>query len=138
MKNCILLFLILLIVTSCNKAEKLNEIENRITNIENQNKILVDSLNSLNSEFIKPFKVYEKIVLSELKNSPNQIISDYEFLIKDFPNSFWKHEAKKRIKNIEDRKKYWSEKDGWKLPEKQKKPELTELIEITTISCPGC
>ena len=138
MKNCILLFLILLIVTSCNKAEKLNEIENRITNIENQNKILVDSLNSLNSEFIKPFKVYEKIVLSELKNSPNQIISDYEFLIKDFPNSFWKHEAKKRIKNIEDRKKYWSEKDGWKLPEKPKKPELTELIEITTISCPGC
>jgi hypothetical protein len=138
MKNCILLFLILLIVTSCNKAENLNEIENRITNIENQNKILVDSLNSLNSEFIKPFKVYEKIVLSELKNSPNQIISDYEFLIKDFPNSFWKHEAKKRIENIEDRKKYWSEKDGWKLPEKPKKPELIELIEITTISCPGC
>ncbi|MDP5157802.1 MAG: hypothetical protein NWQ07_04400 [Flaviramulus sp.] len=102
MKNSILLFLIFLFVTSCNKTDKLSELENRITNIEN--KILVDNLDSVNSEFIKPFKVYEKIVLSELSNSPNQIISDYEFLIKEYPNSFWKHEAKKELKTLRNGK----------------------------------
>jgi predicted methyltransferase len=138
MKNMILSFLFLLIVSSCTNTEKLTELENRIAKIENQNKVLVDSLNSVNAEFIKPFKIYEKIVLSELENSPNQIISDYEFLIKDYPNSFWRHEAKKRIENVEKRKKYWSEKDGWKLPEKPKKTELIEIIEPMVISCPGC
>ena len=95
-------------------------------------------MNSVNAEFIKPFKIYEKIVLSELENSPNQIISDYEFLIKNYPNSFWRHEAKKRIENVEKRKKYWSEKDGWKLPEKPKKPKSIKRIGPMVISCPGC
>ena len=135
MKNCILLFLVFSTIISCDKAEKLNEIESRIANIEEQNKMLIDSLKLLNSEFIEPFKVYEKIVLSELKNAPNQIISDYQYLLKNFPNSFWKHEAKKRIENIENRKRYWSEKDGWKLPNK---PKFIELNRVTTISCPGC
>lgn len=138
MKNIFLSFLVLLIVTSCTNTNKLDELENRIAKIERHNKILVDSLNSVNTEFIKPFKIYEKIVLSELENSPNQIISDYEFLIKYYPNSFWKHEAKKRIENIEKRKKYWSQKDGWKLPEKPKKPEFIEIAEPMVVSCPGC
>ena len=138
MKNIILLSSILLIVTSCVKTEKLNELENRIIKIENLNKRLLDSLNSINAKFIKPFKIYEKTVLSELENSPNQIISDYEYLIKDYPNSFWRHEAKKRIENIEKRKKYWTKKNGWELPEKSKNPELIEIIEPMVISCPGC
>ncbi|MFD0990884.1 hypothetical protein ACFQ1R_12315 [Mariniflexile jejuense] len=138
MKNIFVIIISILLFTSCNDSEKLKDLENRISNIENQNKILLDSLNSVNIEFIKPFKIYEKIILSELKNSPNQIISDYEFLIKDYPNSFWKHEAKKRIENIEKRKKYWSEKNGWELPKKPKKPELIEIIEPMVISCPGC
>ena len=138
MKNIFVIIISILLFTSCNDSEKLKDLENRISNIENQNKILMDSLNSVNIEFIKPFKIYEKIVLSELKTSPNQIISDYEFLIKNYPNSFWKHEAKKRIENIEKRKKYWSEKNGWELPKKPKKPELIEIIEPMVISCPGC
>ncbi|RPD99140.1 hypothetical protein EGM88_03885 [Aureibaculum marinum] len=138
MKNIILFFPILLIITSCTKTEKLNKLENRITKIENQNKILVDSLNYVNAEFIKPFKIYEKIVLSELENSPNKIISDYEFLIKNYPNSFWKHEAKKRIENIKERRKYWSKKDGWKLPSNVKISELNEIIRPPVVYCPGC
>ncbi len=138
MKNIFVIIISILLFTSCNDSEKLKDLENRISNIENQNKILLDSLNSVNIEFIKPFKIYEKIILSELKKSPNQIISDYEFLINDYPNSFWKHEAKKRIENIEKRKKYWSEKNGWELPKKTEEPELIETIEPMVISCPGC
>ena len=138
MKNIFVIIITFLLFSSCNNSDQMKNLENRINKVENQNKILLDSLNVVNTEFIKPFKIYEKIVLSEFKNSPNQIISDYEFLIKDFPNSFWKHEAKKRIENIKMRKKYWSVKEGWKLPKKQKKTELIEIIEVTTISCPGC
>jgi uncharacterized FlgJ-related protein len=138
MKNIFVFILIISLFTSCSNSNKMKDLENRITTIENQNKILMDSLKSVNAEFLKPFKIYRKIVLSELKKSPNQIISDYEFLIKNYPNSFWQHEAKKRMENIETRKKYWSVEEGWKLPKKIKKPELTEIIEITTISCPGC
>ena len=139
MKNIFVLIISILLFTSCNDSEKLKNLENRIYNVENQNKILLDSLNSVNIDFIKPFKIYEKIILSELKKSPNQIISDYEFLINDYPNSFWKHEAKKRIENIEKRKKYWSEKNGWELPKKPEESELTEIIEQPiVISCPGC
>lgn len=138
MKNIFVIILTFILFTSCNDNEKLKDLENRISNIENQNKILSDSLESVNIKLIRPFKVYEKIVLSELKNSPSQIISDYKFLIKDYPNSFWKHEAKKRIENIEMRKKYWSQYEGWKLPEKPKKPQSTETLEVISISCPGC
>jgi len=138
MKNIFVIIITFSLITSCNNNEKLEGLEKRISNIENENKILNDSLESVMIEFIKPFKIYEKIVLSELKNSPSQIISDYEFLIKDYPNSFWKHEAKKRIENIEMRRKYWSEYGGWKLPKKEKKIELIEIIEPTVISCPGC
>ena len=138
MKNTIPFLLTIFIVSSCTHNEKLSELEKRIIIVESQNKILLDSLNSTKNKFIKPFKIYEQLVLSELKNSPNQIISDYKILINDYPNSFWKHEAKKRIENIERRKKYWSEKDGWKLPEKPKKPKLIEIIQPISISCPGC
>ncbi|WP_334058389.1 hypothetical protein [Polaribacter sp. P097] len=138
MKNVFATIITILVFTSCNDSRKLKDLESRISNIENQNKILSDSLKSLNAEFLKPFKTYEKIVLFEFKNSSNEIISDYEFLIKDYPNSFWKHEAKKRIENIEKRKKYWTEKDGWKLPKKPKKTQLIKIIEPMAISCPGC
>jgi outer membrane protein assembly factor BamD (BamD/ComL family) len=136
MKNTIITMLLtLFLITSC-KDDKIKDLENRISNIENQNKILNDSLDFVYAEFIEPFKMYEKIVLTEMENSPKQIITDYKNLIKHYPNSFWKHEAKKRIQNIEARKKYWSEEEGWKLPEKTKKPEL--IIEPMVISCPGC
>lgn len=157
MKYFFRIILVFTILTSCNKTDKLKGFEKRISNLENQNKILVDRLNYINTEFIKPFKIYEEIVLTELENPPNQIISDYDFLIKNYPNSFWKHEAKNRIENIKRRKKYWSKKNGWKLPEKPKKLELTEIIKSSskllekieypappieiidpTISCPGC
>ncbi|EAQ41242.1 hypothetical protein [Polaribacter sp. MED152] len=138
MKNVFATIITFLIFTSCNDSRKLKDLESRISNIENQNKILSDSLKSLNAEFLKPFKAYEKIVLFEFKNSPNEIISDYEYLIKDYPNSFWKHEAKKRIENIKKRKNYWTEKDGWKLPKKPEKTELIKIIEPMVISCPGC
>jgi len=138
MKNTFVIILTLLLVVSCNKTDKINSLENQLTDIKSQNRILVDSLNSVNTKFVKPFTIYEKIVLSESKNSPNQIISDYEFLIKKYPNSFWEDEAKKGIKNIESRKKYWSENDGWKSSKKSKqtqkprKPEIVEIIESTT------
>lgn len=138
MKSTILILIMLLLVTSCNNTDPLSGLEARMTTLENQNKILLDSLNTVNTYFINPFKMYEQIVLSELENSPDQIISDYELLIHDYPNSFWKHEAKKRIEKIERRKKYWSEKEGWKLPEKPAKIELIDLIEPMVITCPGC
>jgi len=116
----------------------MTNLENRISNIENQNKILTDSLNSVNTDFLKPFKIYEKIVLSELRNSPDKIISDYEILIKNYPNSFWKHEAKKRIENVKSRSKYWSEKEGWKLPGVSEISELIKIEDLISTSCPGC
>lgn len=116
----------------------MKDLELRITSLEKQHKTTLDSLNTLNTEFIKPFKTYEKIVLDEFKNSPTKTLSDYEDLIEDYPNSFWKHEAKKRMANIERREKHWTEKNGWKFPEKRKKSEASEIVEIEAISCPGC
>lgn len=116
----------------------MKDLELRITSLEKQHKTTLDSLNTLNTEFIKPFKTYEKIVLDEFKNSPTKTLSDYEDLIEDYPNSFWKHEAKKRMENIERREKHWTEKNGWKFPEKRKKSKASEIVEIEAISCPGC
>ena len=134
-----ILFIIItaLVFTSCNDSQKLKNLELRVSNIENQNRLLSDSLQSVNTEFIEPFKIYEKIILSEFKNAPNQIISDYEFLIKHYPNSFWIHEAKKRIENVKKRKKYWSKKAGWVFPKKPVIP--VNIFESSPIiSCPGC
>ncbi len=133
MKNVYILIISTLFLISCNDSKKLKDLEKRIYNVENNNKILSDSLN----KFVKPFKIYEKIVLSELTKSPNQIILEYESLIKNYPNSFWKHEAVKRIKNVEKRRKYWSEKNGWKLPKKTPNIKVIEIIE-PVVSCPGC
>ena len=71
MKNIFVLILTISLFTSCSNSNKMKDLENRITTIENQNKILMDSLKSVNAEFLKPFKIYRKIVLSELKKSPN-------------------------------------------------------------------
>lgn len=126
-----------LIFSSCSNNSELSVLETRITAIEKENKTLKDSLNSINSDLIKPYQAYEKILLSELETSPDKIIADYELLIKTYPNSYWKHEAKKRIENVKDRRKYWSEKNGWQLPAKPKK-EAPEIFAPQVISCPGC
>ncbi|SFW26286.1 hypothetical protein [Cellulophaga fucicola] len=146
MKNISILILIFSIATSCNDDSKMKDLENRILNIENKNKILSDSLHNVTTKFVTPFQLYEKIVLSELKTPPNKIIANYEALIKNYPDSFWQHEAKKRVENIKNRKEYWSEKDGWKLPSKKTpKIKIPKVIippplyePDPTINCPGC
>lgn len=47
MKSSLILFLFFSLITSCNKTDKLRELENRITSLENQNKLLVNSLNAV-------------------------------------------------------------------------------------------
>ncbi len=138
MKNFVISVLVILIFVSCKRDEKLEDFENRISNIENKNEILSDSIHLLKAQFIEPFKLYEELVLFELKRSPSQSIRDYEFLMREYSGSFWAHEAKKRIENIKTRSKYWSEEKGWKLPKRVKDFETNEIIETTIISCPGC
>ncbi|MBD3864583.1 hypothetical protein [Olleya marilimosa] len=129
----ILLFLSLFCVfTNCEKEDVF--LSKELNELKNSNKKLNAELDSLKKLYINPFKQYENIVLDESKNNPDSIINEYEKLIKNHPNSFWKHESERRIKNIEKRKKYWTKKNGWKLNDIPKKP----LNDEQSISCPGC
>jgi len=129
----ILLFLSLFcVLTNCEKEDDF--LSKELNELKNSNKKLNAELDSLKKLYINPFKQYENIVLDESKNNPDSIINEYEKLIKNHPNSFWKHESERRIKNIEKRKKYWTKKNGWKLNDIPKKP----LNDEQSISCPGC
>jgi outer membrane protein assembly factor BamD (BamD/ComL family) len=135
MKLYYITILSILALISCNDDKKLDLIKTKIEEVEKQNNSLFDSLEIINNTYLTPFKIYEKIVLSEVNKSPEILIKEYKRLIKRYPNSFWMHEAKNRIKNIEKRKKYWSENKGWNLPSKKEEPFI---IETKNISCPGC
>ncbi len=135
MKQYFITILLILAFISCNDDRNLDLIKTKIEEVEKQNNSLFDSLEKINNNYLTPFKIYEKIVLSEVNKSPEILIKEYKRLIKKYPNSFWMHEAKNRIKNIEKRKKYWSENNGWNLPLEKEEPFI---IETKTISCPGC
>ena len=100
----ILLFLSLFcVLTNCEKEDDF--LSKELNELKNSNKKLNAELDSLKKLYINPFKQYENIVLDESKNNPDSIINEYEKLIKNHPNSFWKHESERRIKNIEKKKK---------------------------------
>lgn len=127
--------IILFLFLSCKKENKEDDfLSKELNELLNSNKKLNAELDSLKKLYINPFKQYENIVLDERKNNPDSIINEYEKLIKNHPNSFWKHESERRIKNIEKIKKYWTKKNGWKLNDIPKKP----LNDEQSISCPGC
>lgn len=89
--------------TSCTSDEK------RLTNLEKSIEHLQDSLKNINKQFVRPLEEFQAIVLSEYDNPPAVSIEKYEKLIKDFGNTYWAHESRKRIKNIKDRSKYWTQ-----------------------------
>lgn len=129
-KNMLILTLIIcysIFWTSCAFDDK------RLVNLEKSFKLLQDSLYIVNKQFIQPFDTFQDIVMSEFDNSPEVSIKKYEILIDEYEKSYWAHESKKRIKNIKDRRQYWSPEKGWNLP---KKADDTELVVIN--SCPGC
>lgn len=129
----------MLFLISCGSESKFEELEERVVYLEKQNKSLSDTLNIIYKQYLKPFRNYEKIVLSELRNPPNYLISGYEELIDEYPNSFWQHEARKRIINIESRKKFWFGSSGWQFPKDSNIVEF-DYIENNQpeITCPGC
>ena len=133
-QNLSLLTLLSIVISCTSQEEKDMNLRQEIESLTKTNKIITARLDSLNNSNFAPFKQYEKIVLNEIKSNPDSTINNYHRLIKKHPNSFWSHEAKRRIENIQERKKFWSSQDGWKLDNIPKKPTNGER----TISCPGC
>lgn len=128
-------FTLLIIIISCNNQEEKDvNFRQEIESLTKANKILTTKLDSIINDYVTPFKQYEIIVLNEIKVNPDSTINNYNHLIKKYPNSFWSHEAKRRLENIQERKKFWNSQDGWKLNTIPKKPINGER----TISCPGC
>ena len=133
MKKFIVLFLVFFIALGCTKNNKELRLTEQLDELKDSNENLSKKLDSINNLYIIPFKLYESIVIREYESSPETSINRYHELINRYPNSFWKHESEKRIENIEKRKKYWTEKDGWRFDNIPKKPTYDEQV----ISCPG-
>jgi len=119
-----------IVLTSCTDNQNL---KNEIMQLKSDNALFKKKLDSLNNNYIIPFSSYQDVVMHELKSSPDSIINSYNKIIEKYPNSYWSHEAKRRIENIEKRKKSWSEENGWNL-DIPPKPNYNEGV----ISCPGC
>ncbi|WP_440121497.1 hypothetical protein [Tenacibaculum sp. Ill] len=107
----ITLLLSLAFLFSC----KNTELETRLGQLEKENLELKSKLDSVNT-FIHPFKDLEKIILNEVNNSPDSIISKYNHFIKRFPDSYWSIEAKKRVYRIDARRSFWTPEKGWDFP----------------------
>lgn len=134
MKNTKLLLVIcIMFFFSCVKRENNEEFKNDIIQLKADNAKLKRDIDSLNENYIKPFEIYEKIVRNETDSTPDSIIKRYKDLIAQYPDSYWKHEAQRRMENIEKRRKFWSKEKGWDF-DIPKKPSFDE----GTISCPGC
>lgn len=133
MKKLIVLAISVFCLISCQEEKnKLNKITIEIEQLNVANKKLRQRINSISNDFIEPFQMFENTVLNESKRSPDTIISKYKSIINKFPNSFWSHEAKSRIKNVQKRRKLWSKSKGWELL------NVIPMKDMETISCPGC
>lgn len=128
--------LVFILCFSCAKNEQEDSLKKEIEILKQNYKEVVNELNIINENYVTPFKLYEENVLSEFKTSPDTIIAKYTKLIEKYPNSFWKHESERRIKNIKQRKHLWTKNNGWNLRDNDipEKPIYIEQV----ISCPGC
>lgn len=107
-------------------------VEKRLAALEKKQQELQDSLAQIRLDYVEPLERYQDLVMKESQTHPDTLINGYTRLMKDYPNSFWSHEAKKRVKNIEDRRDlYWNDKTGWNL-------DVIYVPVDATISCPGC
>jgi hypothetical protein len=118
----------LLLFAAC--APDNSKMEQRIATLEKNQQELRDSLQQIQQDFIIPLEAYQDLVLREPLTHPDTLISGYKMIMEKYPNSFWSHEAKKRMKNIEERRKYWDDEHGWNFDVIFTPPEV--------ISCPGC
>lgn len=116
---------------SC-EDKRINEISEKVQRLEKENSELKSRVDSL-SKLSVPFMLFQAAVMSEMQKSPQESIEAYEVIL-EYTDSFWAHEAKTRIKNIEERSKYWSKEKGWQLPSGEE-----EIVpELGVVSCPGC
>lgn len=122
-----------LLIFSCSRhnQEEIQQLRFDFQKLRKDNDSLSSVLDSLKLNFIEPFVRYEQILMNEKEMSPDSIIQQYEQLINAFPNSFWNHEAKKRINNIDKRRELWHGGE-WHLKERDIN------IQLGVISCPGC
>lgn len=131
MKNIIRILVLLTIVSCSNhKHEEIKLLRAEFKKLRNDNDSLSNNLDSIKINFIQPFEQYQQVLRTEREMSPDSIIHQYEKLINTFPNSLWAHEAKKRINNINERRRLWYDGE-WHL-------EKDIRIELGVISCPGC
>ncbi len=121
----------ILLMASC--ATNTKKLEEKIANLQSENNQLKKEQAVLQVGFFEPFDKYQALVLSEPVTHPDTLIKGYNQLMEDYPKSFWGHEAKKRMKNIKSRKKYWKN-NKWELPEEY---EIV-LVPDEIASCPGC
>ncbi len=134
MKNIKILFILsILIFSGCAENQNNQDLKNDLVQLKTDNAMLKKNIDSLNKEFILPFKLYQENVMSELKSHPDSIINSYKNIIAKYPKSYWSHEAKRRIENIKTKRIFWSKEKGWDL-NIPKKPDFDE----SKISCPGC
>ncbi len=126
------MILVFSIISCKNNNSEIGKLNQKLNKVLITNNELIKRINSIDSKFITPYLTYEEAVLNEYKRSPDSIISIYQNIIKKFPNSFWSHEAKKRINNVEKRRVLWSKEKGWKLL------KIKPFKNLEVISCPGC
>jgi len=130
-----------IVLASCTDNQNL---KNEITQLKSDNALFKKKLDSLNKDYVIPFRSYQDVIMNELKSNPDSIINSYNKIIDKYPNSYWSHEAKRRIENIEKRREYWTKEKGWNFSAKNKmsptfkKPTYEEVVMERTISCPGC
>lgn len=134
MKNLVIYSLLILTIAILflflrAQGKKSDYLEKKIENLDKH-------LRSLEANFEVPFKDFQHILSNELMNPPSTSIEAYEELIKLYKNTYWAHEAKKRIQNIKNRSIYWSKEKGWDLPKIDSVTKKNPEPHI--ISCPGC
>ena len=125
-------YLIFIIVLGCKNNN--TQLREQLNELKYSQENLVKELDSIRDFHITPFKIYESIILEEKESNPDSLINRYNIFINKYPHSFWRHEAERRIKNIVNRKKYWTEENGWEFDDIPKKPKFDQHV----ISCPGC
>ena len=135
MKHHVIRFFVIVFVLnySCKQKSITPDIREQILSSNKKNEELNNKLDSIIRNYVVPFQEYEKVVMQEKDTNPDSLINMYLKIINKYPNSFWKHESERRIKNIKKRKSYWTKDRGWQL-DIPKKPSEDESI----ISCPGC
>ena len=144
MNRCQILLLLMLIFLGCQNDEKYEALKKDILTLKESNSKLEKKLEATQIEYVLPFKIFEEIVMNEFARSPDSTVNAYKDLMVRYPKSYWNHEAKARIENIEKRRQYWTKEKGWnfntlkKTSPTIKKPNLKEVIMERTISCPGC